>query len=73
MGRREATLGAQMEFMVPVHLSAEHIVNSDNDYDEIIQFIKDVDAGIGDWDFTLKLCKHFGELRSQWEKEEFGD
>lgn len=40
------------------------------DYDEIIEFIKELDLYIGDWGFTNKLIAFAKEAELEYEKED---
>lgn len=37
--------------------------------EEVIEFIKHVDIAIGEWDFTLELCKYFAEKQKEYDAE----
>lgn len=55
---------------LPVNL--EELVYSfvqEVDQEKILKFIKQVDLMVADWDFTLKLFKHFSNLRKEYMKE----
>lgn len=41
--------------------------------EKLLQIIKDIDAGVEDWDFTMELADHFSSLRSDWEKKQDED
>jgi hypothetical protein len=40
---------------------------------EGLQFVKDFDLSMGDWDFTLALADHFDKLRAEHAKERAED
>ena len=33
---------------------------------ELIQFIKDLDLSMANWEFTIKLCEHFAKLKEEF-------
>ena len=39
-------------------------------HDHLLQIIKDIDASMEDWAFTLELADHFCELKDVWEREQ---
>lgn len=41
--------------------------------EELIQFIKDIDLKMGDWDFTLELWEHFEGLKKEHDREKAED
>ena len=47
---------------------AEWIASQLN-HDAIFWLISEVDSGLQDWDFTLRLCKHFKKLEKEFKKE----
>lgn len=56
-----------------ISLDADEIVAkllTSLDHDKLLQIIKELDAGVQDWDFTLELADHFEQQRSQWEAEQ---
>lgn len=65
-----------LEISQTVTLDAEELVRSvryDRNYEELLEFIKEIDLRVGEWDFTLKLCEHFAELKKEHEKEQEED
>lgn len=41
-----------------------------NSNEELLQFIKDIDLEIGEWDFTLALHEHFAKLKAEHDAEQ---
>lgn len=41
--------------------------------EDLIEFVKDLDAEMQEWDFTLALCDHFAKLKLEHEREEAED
>ena len=58
-----------MKTQITIELDAEEIADG-MDRDECIQFIKELDEQMQDWDFTLELCEHFEKLKKEWQKEQ---
>lgn len=42
-------------------------------FDDAVEFIKQLDAAIGEWDITLRLADHFDKLRAEHAKEQAED
>lgn len=40
---------------------------------DLIEFVKDLDQVVADWDFTMKLVAHFEELGNEFVDEEVGE
>jgi hypothetical protein len=60
------------KFMTSAELDSDDIVcdlTTSLDYDELFDFIKIIDEGVADWDFTEKLYKHFSKLHKKYLKE----
>ena len=51
----------------------EAIATGGMDQDELFEFVRCLDEYIGEWDFTLRLCEHFGKLTKEHAKEEEED
>lgn len=58
-----------VRFAVDIELNEfiqDAIMQLDND--QIIKFVKNLDAEMQDWDFTLKLYEYFREQRENWKQ-----
>ena len=65
-----------MAFYVGVSIDDESLVNDlvrEVGRQDLIDFIKKIDERMGDWDFTLELCRNFEQLKIEWEKEQAED
>lgn len=36
---------------------------------QLLQVIKDIDASVHDWNFTMVLAEHFNGVRTEWEED----
>lgn len=57
-----------LEIYHVINLDVEDIADHGN-REDLIQFVKDLDAAMQDWGFTLALCEHFAALKLDYEKE----
>lgn len=63
---------SDLEFNCAVSLSLEDVMDKlqNLNYPELIQFIRDLDNAIGDWDFTKDLGKMVHELYKELSEEQ---
>lgn len=59
----------ETETEVEIELSAHEAVELTPDHGVLVQFIKELDAEMEDWDATLALCAHFAALQKQHDEE----
>lgn len=52
-----------------ISLTAVEAVELAPDHGTIVQFIKELDSEMEDWDSTLLLCEHFAALKRQYDEE----
>ena len=55
--------GASVEELLP-------LIRGSLTYMEVFDLIKELDAGMGEWDFTEKLYQHFKKLHDEYLMEE---
>ena len=36
---------------------------------DLVEFVKELDLAVADWDFTLRLCDHFAKLMQVYREE----
>ena len=49
-------------------LNAYELAHSTN-HKDLINFIKDIDDALADWNFTMELYKHFAKLKKDYDAE----
>jgi hypothetical protein len=52
-----------------VSVDADSIMASGMDTRAMVEFIKELEEAVGDWDFTLELAEHFAKLKAEHERE----
>lgn len=67
------SLGGLMTFSIDIDIGELADKACGNDRSALIEFVKDLDLKMADWDFTLALCEHFSALKIQWELEQAAD
>lgn len=66
---KQPKVAAKISLSVSVSLEDLTAAISGLNRDEKIQFVKRLDSSVSDWDFTLKLYRHFAKLKKQYDEE----
>jgi hypothetical protein len=58
-----------MSIRLAVEIDAYSVMGGGMDTRAMIEFVKELDEALGDWDFTLELAEHFAKLKLEHERE----